>query len=79
MDRELLRPQRFSGYSSTHDQSALTRREWEIATLASHGNSSRLIAEKLHISVRTVDTHLLRVYKKVGVTGREQLAAALGC
>lgn len=52
----------------------LTAREREIATLASSGITSRDIAQKLHLSVRTVDTHLGRIYRKVGVNGRVALA-----
>lgn len=55
----------------------LTRREREIALLARRGDSSRQIADRLHLSVRTVDNHLQNVYAKLGITGRDQLAAAL--
>ncbi|MFJ5231431.1 LuxR C-terminal-related transcriptional regulator [Kitasatospora sp. NPDC088391] len=56
----------------------LTAREREIARLAAAGTASRAIAEGLHLSVRTVDNHLQNIYGKLGVTGRSQLAAALG-
>lgn len=55
----------------------LSKREREIATLASQGLSSREIADRLYLSIRTVDNHLQRVYSKLGLTGREQLAPAL--
>jgi DNA-binding CsgD family transcriptional regulator/tetratricopeptide (TPR) repeat protein len=55
----------------------LTVREREIALLAISGASSKEIAERLVLSVRTVDNHLLRVYAKMGVTGRKQLAAVM--
>ncbi|WP_217921548.1 LuxR C-terminal-related transcriptional regulator [Miltoncostaea oceani] len=55
----------------------LTRREHEIAVLAAAGLSSREIAGRLVISVRTVDNHLLRVYRKLGVSGRRALADLL--
>jgi DNA-binding CsgD family transcriptional regulator len=55
----------------------LTRREREIAALAAHGQPSRQIADRLHLSVRTVDNHLQNAYAKLGVTGRDQLAEAL--
>jgi DNA-binding CsgD family transcriptional regulator len=55
----------------------LTRREREVALLAAAGTPSREIAEQLFLSTRTVDTHLARVYRKLGVSGREQLAPAL--
>ncbi len=55
----------------------LTDREREIALLAAGGQSSRLIAEQLHLSVRTVDNHLGRIYDKLGVPSRAALAAAL--
>ncbi|HSB86687.1 MAG TPA: LuxR C-terminal-related transcriptional regulator [Ilumatobacteraceae bacterium] len=56
----------------------LTSREREVALLARAGVRSREIGERLHLSTRTVDTHLARVYRKLGITGREELAAALG-
>jgi DNA-binding CsgD family transcriptional regulator len=55
----------------------LTAREREIALLAAGGLSSRTIAERLVVSVRTVDNHLQRAYRKLGVTRREELAGVL--
>jgi DNA-binding CsgD family transcriptional regulator len=55
----------------------LTRREREIAGLAAQGLSSQHIAEQLVLSVRTVDNHLHRVYSKLGVSSRMELASIL--
>jgi DNA-binding CsgD family transcriptional regulator len=55
----------------------LTRREREVAALAVQGCSSREIAAQLHLSVRTVDNHLQNAYAKLGVSRRNDLAAAL--
>ncbi len=52
----------------------LTRREQEVAGLAAGGLSSKAIAERLVLSVRTVDSHLSRAYSKLGVHSREELA-----
>jgi DNA-binding CsgD family transcriptional regulator len=51
----------------------LTARELEVARLAATGLSSADLATRLHLSVRTVDTHLGRVYLKLGVAGRAEL------
>ena len=56
----------------------LTAREREVALLAAAGRSSRDIGDRLGLSTRTVDTHLARVYRKLGIAGRSELAAALG-
>jgi len=55
----------------------LTRREREVANLAARGLSSREIADKLFVSARTVENHLQRVYEKLGVRGRAELADVL--
>jgi ATP/maltotriose-dependent transcriptional regulator MalT len=55
----------------------LTKREREIALLAAEGLTSREIAERLYVSVRTIDNHLARVYDKLGVKGRDDLRAVL--
>jgi DNA-binding CsgD family transcriptional regulator len=52
----------------------LSTREREVALLAARNYSSRDIAEQLHRSVRTVDNHLNRVYAKLGISGRSELA-----
>ncbi|MEM9514502.1 MAG: LuxR C-terminal-related transcriptional regulator [Actinomycetota bacterium] len=55
----------------------LTSREREIALLAADGETSKAIAKRLVLSTRTVDTHLARVYRKLGISGRAELRAAL--
>ncbi|MFE3442734.1 LuxR C-terminal-related transcriptional regulator [Nocardia sp. NPDC059180] len=56
---------------------ALTSREREIIHLVAEGLTSRKIAERLHLSTRTVEGHLYRAAQKTGVTNREELVAFL--
>lgn len=58
-------------------QPALTVRERQVAELAADGVRSRDIADQLFLSPRTVENHLQRVYTKLGVGGRNELAPAL--
>lgn len=51
----------------------LTPREREIAAAAVGGKTSRQIAYDLHLSPRTVDAHLTRIYRKLGVSSRVAL------
>lgn len=55
----------------------LTPQELQIAQLAATGLSNKEIGEKLYLSHRTVSAHLYRVFPKLGVTSRAQLAATL--
>ncbi|MFI5714627.1 LuxR C-terminal-related transcriptional regulator [Nocardia sp. NPDC051750] len=55
----------------------LTSREREIANLVAAGLSNRQIADRLTVSVRTVEGHLYRACTKLDVTDRESLAALL--
>lgn len=56
---------------------SLTAREREVASFAAGGMTSRAIAQRLTVSVRTVDSHLARVFAKLGVHSREDLAGVL--
>jgi len=55
----------------------LTAREREIANLAAAGLSNREIADRLVVSVRTVEGHLYRACVKLGTSDREQLATII--
>ncbi|HEU5149704.1 MAG TPA: AAA family ATPase [Iamia sp.] len=55
----------------------LTRREREVAQLAAEGMPRKDMAEQLYVGVRTVDSHLVRIYAKLGVRNRAELAEAL--
>jgi DNA-binding CsgD family transcriptional regulator len=55
----------------------LTRREQDIVELAVQGLTDREIAQRLMVSVRTVEGHLYRTYVKLGVRSRDELASAL--
>jgi DNA-binding CsgD family transcriptional regulator len=57
--------------------SPLSPRERDIATLAARGESSKAIAERLFLSVRTVNNHLGSIYTKLGISSRGDLAARL--
>jgi DNA-binding CsgD family transcriptional regulator len=51
----------------------LSDAEQRVATLASCGYTNIQIAHKLYITVSTVEQHLTRVYRKLGVSGRAEL------
>jgi len=55
----------------------LTRREQDIVELAVQGLTDREIAQRLMVSVRTVEGHLYRTYVKLGVRSRDELESAL--
>jgi DNA-binding NarL/FixJ family response regulator len=48
----------------------LTQRETEVVRLMADGHSNRAIAETLFLSEATVKTHLVRIYRKLGVDNR---------
>ena len=55
----------------------LSPQELQIARLAAEGLSNREIGERLYLSHRTVESHLYRLFPKLGVTSRAQLRDAL--
>ncbi|NKZ06331.1 helix-turn-helix transcriptional regulator [Actinomadura latina] len=55
----------------------LSPREHEIALLVADGLGNQRIAERLYLSVRTVETHLSRVFAKIGVSSRVGVATAM--
>jgi DNA-binding NarL/FixJ family response regulator len=54
----------------------LTDREREIADLIAHGHTNRQIAAQLYLSEKTIETHLTKLYAKLGVTTRAAMIAA---
>jgi DNA-binding CsgD family transcriptional regulator len=55
----------------------LTDREREIVMLIGGGLSNREVAERLTLSVRTVESHIYRAMSKTGTTSRDELAALI--
>ncbi len=56
---------------------AMTAQEHQIARLVAGGTSNKGIAAQLFLSPKTVEAHLTRIYRKLGVHSRTQLAAQL--
>ena len=67
-----------SGVRQRTEAGALTPSEQRIAALAAEGLGNRDIALRLHITRKTVETHLSSVYRKLDIAGRDELGAALG-
>jgi DNA-binding CsgD family transcriptional regulator len=55
----------------------LTDREREVVNLIAHGLANRDIAERLTLSLRTVESYIYRAMGKTGTSSREELAALL--
>lgn len=55
----------------------LTEREREVMLLVIEGRPNKLIADELHISVRTVEVHRARIFEKMGVKSAVELANSL--
>ena len=55
----------------------LTPRERDVALLAARGLANREIAERLVVSVRTIESHLAQAYRKLGVKDRTELSGLL--
>jgi DNA-binding NarL/FixJ family response regulator len=63
---------------ATTGAGALTPSERRIAELAASGSQNREIAQALFVTTATVEFHLRNAYRKLGISGRTELGAALG-
>ncbi|WP_347403864.1 AAA family ATPase [Mycobacterium sp. 236(2023)] len=64
--------------SSRSGSTELTDAERQLAELVASGKSNREVADALFVSVKTVETNLTRVYRKLGIRSRAQLGKRLG-
>ncbi len=80
-DRELraggLHPVRTEAGEPRSDE--LTPQEQSVAALVAGGMSNREVASELYLSVKTVQYHLTRIYGKLGIRSRTELAARWEC
>lgn len=65
--RRVVRPRPSSGKDS------LTPSEWRVMELVAQGAANRDVAQRLSVSPHTVNTHLRKVYAKMGVHSRAEL------
>jgi DNA-binding CsgD family transcriptional regulator len=56
---------------------ALTASERRVAALASQGRTNREIAQSLFVTTKTVETHLARVFSKLGIRSRTEIPGHL--
>jgi len=61
--------------SARRPPTVLSEREMQVAGAIREGLSNRTIADRLVLSVRTIDTHVQRILAKLGFTSRAQIAA----
>jgi len=73
LDRKLLKNILYN-VTSMEKKIDLTKKEKEIVSLICNGCRNKEIAQRLDISEQTVKSHCNRIYKKVGVSDRLQLA-----
>jgi DNA-binding CsgD family transcriptional regulator len=59
--------------ASARGMESLTAREQQVARLAAQGYTAREIGVELHIGRRTVETHLVNAYDKLGVRSKREL------
>ena len=57
---------------------SLTASERRVADLAAAGQTNKQIAQELFVTPKTVEVHLSNAYRKLDISGRRELAGALG-
>jgi ATP/maltotriose-dependent transcriptional regulator MalT len=62
----------FVANETSMKQTGLSKREYEVLTLISQGDSNQEIASKLFVSLNTVKTHSSNLYLKLGAARRTQ-------
>lgn len=67
---ELRRLEQKSALPQPAYPAGLSRREVEILRLVAKGASDRQVAEVLHLSIRTVNTHMTHIFNKTGLDNR---------
>ena len=75
--RELLATGEHVRKRTVETRDDLTAQERQIARLARDGMSNREIGARLFLSQHTVAYHLRKVFSKLGISSRRELAAAL--
>ena len=75
--RQELRASRETQHRGPGVWMELTEQELEIANMAAQGLTNREIGQRMYISPRTVGSHLYRIFPKLGIATRAQLAAVL--
>ncbi|MGW1599225.1 AAA family ATPase [Streptomyces sp. NPDC002343] len=75
--RAELRAAGASPLASSAHLASLTWQERRIADLAAGGLTNKEIGARMHLSPRTVSSHLYRVFPKLGITSRAALRDAL--
>ncbi|GAA0543517.1 response regulator transcription factor [Chitinophaga japonensis] len=55
----------------------LTEREYELLTLLKEGHSYKVMAERLHLSVFTINHHLKKIYQKLNVSSKSELVSRI--
>ncbi len=63
---------------STEGLALLTTTEKRVAGLAAEGHTNRQVAEQLQVSVKAVEWHLSRTYRKLGIASRAALSSTFG-
>ena len=62
----------------TSGPQSLTAAQQQVASMAADGQTNRQIAEGLFVTIKTVETHLAAVYRKLDITTRDELTDLLG-
>jgi DNA-binding NarL/FixJ family response regulator len=63
------------GGRATTTSDGLSAMEQRIVELVSAGRKTREVAAELHVSAKTVEWNLTRIYRKLGIRSRTELAA----
>ena len=64
-----------AGGHARSGSAALTETETQVAELVAAGKSNREIAAEIYMSPKTVEAHLSRIYRRLALRSRTELAA----